>query len=155
MLPLVSIPTAFPDSRLVPPNRCDQTCVPVAEYFARKMSFNPALVSAPPPKSTAFRKYPVTTTLPLLSTATPLPRSSPVLPKLFDQTCAPADVYFATKMSLVPDTLVNAPPPKSTVPTNAPVTTMLPLLSTVISPLRSFPVSPNLFDHRCEPVAEY
>src|SRR5438128_3477996 len=129
-LPLVSTATLVPVSRkfwIELPNRRDQRCVPAAEYFARKASEYPALVSAPPPKSTVPENFPVTITLPLPSTATPWPSPQPTtLPKHRHQASGPPLEYLATKM-LPPG---HTTPPKSVGPSTLPVTTTLPAAST-------------------------
>src|SRR2546429_7946937 len=94
-LPPLSTATPFPESFSAPPNALDQIGSPAAEYFARKMSVAPTLVSGPVPKSIVPLNFPVTSTLPLASTATarpaPPPRSPP---KHFVHTEAPVGVYF-------------------------------------------------------------
>src|SRR5436305_915723 len=71
-LPPRSTATPFPASFIPPPNALDQTGSPAAEYFARKISVAPALVMGPVPKSTVPLNFPVTSTLPLPSTASEL-----------------------------------------------------------------------------------
>src|SRR5438046_10740208 len=83
----------------------------------------------PPPKLTVPLAVPMMTTLPPLSTATPLPTSFSPPPNALDQTGAPAAEDFATKMLLGP-ALVSAPVPNSIAPLNFPVTSTLQLPST-------------------------
>src|SRR5438128_6292342 len=123
-----STATPFPTSLTAPPNAFDQTGSPAAVYFARKTSSAPALVSGPVPKSTVPLNLPVTSTLPLPSTATarpvPPPRSPP---RHFDHSVAPVAEYFDTKTAPGGHT---TPPPKSTLLSTRPVITVLPLAST-------------------------
>src|SRR5205809_561564 len=117
------------------------------------MSVRPALVSEPAPKFTAAWKVPVTTTLPLVSHATPLPAcTASALPKRRDQRWPPVGESLARKMST--PALVRTPPPKSAGPENAPVTAMLPLGSTATALPELENESPMPFDHRCAPVGE-
>src|SRR5437667_12668525 len=119
--------TPFPTPFIPPPNALDQTGAPSAEYFARKMSLAPALVIGPVPKSTVPLNFPVTSTLPLPSTATarpvPPPRSPP---RHFDHSAAPVGAYVDTKTAVGGHT---TPPPKSTLLSIRPVITALPLPS--------------------------
>src|SRR5256884_3661951 len=127
-LPLLSTATPFPASFMPPPNALDHRGSPAAEYFARKISVAPALVMGPVPKSTVPLNFPVTSTLPLPSTATarpvPPPRSPP---RHFDHIAAPDCEYFDTNTAAGGHT---TPPPKSTVLSTRPVITALPLAST-------------------------
>src|SRR5437773_2035484 len=127
-LPPRSHATPLPASFIPPPNALDQTGSPAAEYFARKISVAPALVMGPVPKSTVPLNFPVTSTLPLPSTATarpvPPPRSPP---RHFDHIAAPDCEYFDTNTAAGGHT---TPPPKSTVLSTRPVITALPLAST-------------------------
>src|SRR5438876_6343179 len=115
------------------------------------MSFSPALLSAPPPKSTAFWKYPVTNALPLRSRAIPFTPSFPVPPIRRDHTGVPSDKYFARNASFIPP-LLSAPPPKSTVPVNDPPTSRLPLPSVAMAWQPSAPVPPHRLAQRSCPV---
>src|SRR5690349_5522081 len=109
----------------------------------------------PPPKSIVPRKYPVTTTAPVPSTATAEPTSSIVPPKRFDQTCAPsAAAYFAITMSCVPDAW-SAAPPNAAVPENRPVATTSPLGATATLIGASSSVPPQLRAQTRPPVGEY
>src|SRR3954449_2023208 len=116
MSPLVPTASASP-ARLsvpVPPNRFDHRWVPSGAYLARNTSLSPALVSVAPPAFMLSAKTPATTTFPAASTAIALTRSLLAEPpSRFDQTGAPAGVYFATKPSS-PPLLCSTPPPKST-----------------------------------------
>ena len=80
------------------PRAGDQSYAPVApESFATKMSPEPAVLSAPPPKSMALSKLPVTAMFPVLSTATPVAFSQ-AGPVTFDHMYAPVEpTYLATK----------------------------------------------------------
>src|SRR5437867_2446508 len=121
-----------------------------------KMSLEPALTSAAPPRFTVPKKLPVTTTLPLPSTATTGAWSQLVPPNRFDHTCAPVAAYFAMKMSVaVVLALVSGPPPKSTVPVKVPATTMSPVPSTATVSADSSIVPPIRVAHTGAPVAEY
>ena len=117
----------MPSSVPEPPTACAHAGTPVDVYFATKMSWPPALVSAPSPKSTVPWNDPVTTTFPPPSTAIARPILTNVPPMLRDQTCAPLDAYFAAKMAPLPH--ASGPPPKSTLPEHMPVITTLPLPS--------------------------
>src|SRR5437773_5539947 len=109
----------------------------------------------PPPKLTVPLAVPMMTTLPPLSTATPLPTSFSPPPNALDQTGAPAAEYLATKMLLAP-ALVSGPVPKSTVPLNLPVTSTLPLTSTATArPVPPPRMPPRHFDHTVAPFGEY
>src|SRR5438093_2210036 len=119
-----------------------------------KTSLLPALVSGPPPRSTVYENAPVTSTLPLLSTATPLPderKPGEPLPKVRDHTYLPSGAYLTMKMDCHP-LLEVGPPPKSTVPPKFPVTSTLPLLSTATP--RPSPC-PTQRAHCRAPAAEY
>src|SRR5437764_1437034 len=70
-LPLPSSATLLAPSSAVPPNLLDHRGTPPDEYFARKTSVPPALVSGPVPKSAVFWNAPVTATFPPASTAMP------------------------------------------------------------------------------------
>src|SRR5437016_517030 len=129
-LPLLSVATARGMSVLIPPKVRDHRYVPLDEYLATKTSRSPALTTGPPPKSAVLSKYPVTTTFPLPSTATPMAISLDPPPRRLDHRCAPLGEYFATKTSAPPPLADNGPPPKSTVPTKYPVTSTLPPPST-------------------------
>ena len=97
--PAASTATALPAS-VHPPATFDHRCAPLGEYLVTKMAWPNGLVSVPPPRSTVWRKDPVTTALPLASTATPLPETAPVaLSACLDQIWAPVAEYFAMKMS--------------------------------------------------------
>src|SRR2546422_318306 len=85
MLPEASKAIQVTNSSPAPPKRFDHRCAPLGEYLARNKSAPPALVNAPPPKSTDPWKYPATTMLPLPSTATTLPESYPVPPRALAQ----------------------------------------------------------------------
>src|SRR5438445_7719602 len=128
MLPPLSTATPFPESFSAPPNAFDQIGSPATEYFARKMSVAPTLVSGPVPKSIVPLNFPVTSTLPLASTATarpvPPPRSPP---RHFDHSVAPVGEYLDTNTVSGWHT---TPPPKSTLLSTRPVITVLPLEST-------------------------
>src|SRR5439155_792229 len=137
--PLPSTATPKPWSSHVEPNRFAHRKPPVAEYLATNMSFSPALLSAPPPKSTAFWKYPVTNALPLRSRAIPVTPSFPVPPIRRDHTGVPSGKYFARNASTIPP-LLSAPPPKSTVPVNDPPTSTLPPPSVMIAAAAVSPV---------------
>src|SRR5262245_51043299 len=100
--PFLSIASELPHSRgsrldnaSELPKRLDQRCAPADEYFAIKISWPPALVRVPPPKLMPLTNQPVTTILPLLSTATAsgLPEPGPAKP--LDQICWPVAEYFA------------------------------------------------------------
>src|SRR5438876_9414769 len=94
-LPPRSTATPFPASFIPPPNALDQTGSPAAEYFARKISVAPALVMGPVPKSTVPLNFPVTSTLPLPSTATARPVPPPRTPtRHVDHIAAPDSEYF-------------------------------------------------------------
>src|SRR2546429_5888224 len=149
--PWPSTATPKPWSSPDEPNRFAHRKPPVAEHLATKMSFSPALLSAPPPKSTAFWKYPVTKTLPLRSTAIPLTPSFPVPPIRRDHTGVPSDKYFATNASSIPP-LLSAPPPKPTVPVNDPPTSTLPLPSVVMAQPLSALAPPHRFAQSSRPV---
>ena len=149
--PLPSTATPKPSSSPDEPNRFAHRKPPVAEYLATKMSFSPALLSAPPPKSTAFWKYPVTNALPLRSRAIPVTPSFPVPPIRRDHTGVPSAKYFARNASSIPP-LLSAPPPKSTVPVNDPPTSTLPLPSVVMALPLSALVPPHRFAQRSCPV---
>src|SRR5881397_351645 len=127
-LPPLSTATPLPTSFSPPPNALDQTGAPAAEYFATKMLLGPALVSAPVPKSIVPLNFPVTSTLPLPSTATarpvPPPRSPP---RHFAHIAAPDCEVFDTNTAAGGHT---TPPPKSTALSTRPVITALPLAST-------------------------
>src|SRR5438477_7455712 len=64
-LPLPSSATLVAPSSLVPPKLLDHRGTPPDEYFARKTSATPALVSGPVPKFTVSWNAPATATLPL------------------------------------------------------------------------------------------
>src|SRR5439155_20468002 len=102
-LPLPSIATAFPPSFAVPPKRRDQSWLPLVPVsFATKISPEPAVASAPPPKLMLLSKLPVTATLPLGSTATPVAFSKPGPVTCLDQIHPPSvPAYFATNTSLL------------------------------------------------------
>src|SRR5947207_1604634 len=128
-LPLPSHATPLPAcTASALPKRRDQRWPPVGEYVARKIAVAPALVMGPVPKSTVPLNFPVTSTLPLPSTATarpvPPPRSPP---RHFDHSAAPDCEYFDTNTAAGGHT---TPPPKSTVLSTRPVITALPLAST-------------------------
>ena len=60
------------------------------------------MLSAPPPKSMALSKLPVTAMFPVLSTATPVAFSHPGPVTCFAHMYAPVEpTYFATKTSLL------------------------------------------------------
>src|SRR6059058_6141542 len=80
MLPLGSTATPFPEFENESPKPLDQRCAPAGENFATKMVLGPALVSAPVPKSIVPLNFPVTSTLPLPSTATARPVPPPSTP---------------------------------------------------------------------------
>src|SRR5207253_1294599 len=125
-LPLPSTATPLPMSAAPPPNDCDHSGAPAAEYFARKMSEEPALVSGPVPKSIVPLNLPVTSTLPSWSTATARPVPPPSAPpRHFDHIVAPVGEYFDTNTAAGGHT---TPPPKSTVLSTRPVITALPLV---------------------------
>src|SRR5439155_10012252 len=136
-LPLPSMATAFPPSFAVPPKRRDQSWLPlVPASFATKISPEPAVASAPPPKLMLLSKLPVTATLPLPSTAIPVAFSNPGPVACVDHIHAPVvPAYFATKTSLF--TLVYVPAPKFTAPLNCPVMIALLLASTATPVPRS------------------
>src|SRR5437879_5894394 len=69
-LPPLSTATLAGTSSPAPPPLRTHSGDPVAEYFATKISLDPVLIRTPPPKSADVRKLPVTSTFPLLSTAT-------------------------------------------------------------------------------------
>src|SRR2546428_8157476 len=96
-LPPLSTAMPLPTSFKPAPNPFAHTGAPAAEYFARKISVAPALRTAPVPKSIVPLNCPVTSTLPLPSTATarpvPPPRSPP---RHFTHTLAPVGEYFDT-----------------------------------------------------------
>src|SRR5437762_11868827 len=126
-LPPLSTATPLPTSCSPPSNSLDQTGAPAAEYFATKMLLGPALVSAPVPKSIVPLNFPVTSTLPLPSTATARPVPPPSTPpRHFDHIVAPVGEYFDTNTAAGGHT----PPPKFTVLSTRPVITALPLAST-------------------------
>src|SRR2546430_9586176 len=126
-LPPLSTATPLPTSFRPPPNALDQTGAPAAEYFATKMLLGPALVSAPVPKSIVPLNLPVTSTLPLPSTATARPVPPPSTPpRHFDHSVAPVGEYFDTNTAAGRHT---TPPPKSTLLSTRPVITALPLAS--------------------------
>src|SRR6059058_5353023 len=147
-LPLRSTATPLPASESAPPKRCVASGTPSAEYRATKMSLRPALMRDPVPKLTAAWNVPVTTTLPIGSTATALPPAS------FDQRYAPAGEYFATNISLCAKLLVQ-PPPRSIEFSNDPVTSTLPLPSHA-TPLPAWTAStaPKCRDQTCPPAGE-
>src|SRR5439155_5798260 len=152
-LPLVSTATAFPVSMEESPKVCDQRCAPADENFATKMS-QPWVSSIPPPKSADAPTAPVITTLPLRSTATPAPQSSPASPNVFTHTGVPADVNFARKISLPLVWGIHPVPKLSQLP-NRPVTTTLPAVSMATALPESVSHPPALLDHSAAPVAEY
>src|SRR5881296_752915 len=95
--PPLSTATPLPTSLIAPPNAFDQTGSPAAVYFARKTSSAPALVSGPVPKSTVPLNFPVTSTLPLPSMATPRPVPPPRSPpRHFAHIAAPDCEVFDT-----------------------------------------------------------
>src|SRR5881398_795710 len=97
-LPLPSHATPLPACTASALPKCrDQRWPPAGESLARKIS-TPALVSAPPPKSAGPENAPVTSMLPLGSTATALPELENESPMLLDHRGAPADENFATTM---------------------------------------------------------
>src|SRR5881398_412412 len=127
-LPPRSTATPFPTSFIPPPNALDQTGAPAAEYLATKMPLAPALVSGPVPKSTVPLNFPVTSTLPLPSTATARPVPPPrTPPRHFDHSVAPVGEYLDTNTVSGWHT---TPPPKSTPLSTRPVITVFPLEST-------------------------
>src|SRR5947208_13935860 len=126
--PPLSTATPLPTSLIAPPNAFDQMGSPAAVYFARKTSSAPALVSGPVPKSTVPLNFPVTSTLPLRSTATARPVPPPrTPPRHFDHSVAPVGEYLHTNTVAGWHT---TPPPKSTLLSTRPVITVLPLEST-------------------------
>src|SRR6184192_4024340 len=125
-LPPASTATPLPTSLNPPPNALDQTGTPAAEYLATKMLLVPALVSGPVPKSTVPLSFPVTSTLPLTSTARPVPPPR-TPPRHFDHSVAPVGEYLDTNTVAGWHT---TPPPKSTLLSTRPVITVLPLEST-------------------------
>src|SRR5438094_2470638 len=127
-LPPLSTATPFPMSFIPLPNAFDQMGSPAAEYFARKMSAAPALLSGPVPQSTVPLNFPLTSTLPLPSLAAPRPvppARSP--PRHFAHLAAPDCEVFDTNTAAGGHT---TPPPTSTMLSTRPVITVLPLAST-------------------------
>src|SRR5882724_4328694 len=125
------------------------------------MSLPPRPARSPPPKFAVAVEEPTTITLPLESTATAWPTSSPVPPKTRDHRWAPPAVYFATNRSFPPPP-VRGPPPKSAVPETRPVTTrqLLPFtpsqlarVSTALAPTQSLPALPKRRDDTYAPMA--
>src|SRR5438094_114009 len=106
----------------VAPMAFTHTGVPDGVNFAKNI---PPPESQPVPKLSQFPKFPVTTALPAVSTATPVPESVIDPPALFDQSAVPEAEYFVTKIAQA-NGLVTDPAPKSTVPKKEPVTTTLP-----------------------------
>src|SRR5437899_2582234 len=133
------------------PKAFDQIGSPAAEYFARKMSVAPTLVSGPVPKSMVPLNFPVTSTLPLASTATarpaPPPRSPP---KHFVHTEAPVAVYFERNIEPGRHT---TPLPKSTMLSTRPVITALPLASSATPYPTSLAAPPKPRAHGVPPAA--
>src|SRR5256886_16379441 len=127
-LPPLSAATPLPTSFKPAPNPFAHTGAPAAENFARKISVAPALLTGPVPKSIVPLNCPVTSTLPLPSTATARPVPPPTSPpRHFDHIAAPDCEYFDTNTAAGGHT---TPPPKSTVLSTRPVITALPLAST-------------------------
>src|SRR5438105_7616160 len=97
--------TEEPIVGLEPPARLDHMKPPSVESLSRKRSCGLVLVNGPPPKSTVPSIVPVTTMALLFgSIAIPKPDSvtkvlTLALPNRFDQRWAPAEEYFATKIS--------------------------------------------------------
>src|SRR5437667_3012024 len=100
--PPLSTATPLPTSLIAPPNAFDQTGSPAAVYFARKTSSAPALVSGPVPKSTVPLNFPVTSTLPVPSTASgrAVPPAT-TAPRHFDHSAGPVGSSVSTKTPVV------------------------------------------------------
>ena len=152
-LPAPSTATAVDTSWLVLPNRSTRRVHPKPPSASPRMRRLPRRWSA-----SCLRSSPN----PGTSRTTPRPRPSsppgiahfiarpaePLRPRW-----APVGEYFATKMSRIP-ALVKPPPPKSTVPSNAPATITLPELSVPTASPDSLPVRRTV-STRVAPVLEY
>ena len=106
----------------VPLRRRDHrwTPAPVAEA-TNALKPAPVIVFPPPKSSVPAPKNPPTVTFPCASTTIPRPASSPGVPNVRDETYAPLVAESVNTNTSSEPAEITLPPPKSTVPTNAPV----------------------------------